>query len=89
MTEVITPTDTLPGGINRYDLAMKSQVVTGLASAAMAQLNEISFVTPSGKRNAKLDHIWAMVSALEPLTIELADMCDRLQLGDAPQVQEG
>ncbi|MEO1107238.1 MAG: hypothetical protein AAFX90_04875 [Pseudomonadota bacterium] len=68
--------DILPGGIDRNDLAMKSNVVVGLVDAALCQIEELDFGTAAGTRNRELDHVWAMVSALKPLATELSDLCD-------------
>lgn len=72
-------TDILPGGINRFDLAGKSNVVTGLVDAAASILNEMDYALPNGERNKDLDHVWAIVSALTPLATDLADLCDNIK----------
>lgn len=71
--------DILPGGANRFDLAGKSNVVAGLVAASASIVNEMWFVLPDGSRNKDLDHVWSILSALEPLSLELAEMCDGIQ----------
>lgn len=71
--------DILPGGTNRFELASKSSVVTGLVDAAGSILRDMHYGLPDGGRNKDLDHVWAIVSALETLANELAELCDGIQ----------
>ena len=75
VTQTTDRADTLPDGLNRFDLEHRWSVVQHLIGAAEAILNDMNYALPSGRRNEDLDHVWAIVAALKQLSAELADMC--------------
>lgn len=71
--------DILPGGVDRFELMDKSDVIAGLVDVAGSILSEMSFLLPNGERNKDLDHIRVIVSALTPLAADLAELCDKIR----------